>query len=223
VAAVAGGRTAASIVDDPGAGHLGDKLPCLPRIADLVLAALQRDPWVAKVRRGAVDESDLRARVVLEALAAAQRLVPFEIRAKAQGQGPLERADRGLGQCRVYDCGARRIADENRVFVALHAVFLLREMRERLEGCRGVDAGIGRGQQSLAHLVDVDAEHEGALVDQVLRHVDDSQVPAPVAGHEDHELLRRPARLVDRDAAEPRIRDGIGRMSRQGYDRQYAS
>ena len=125
------------------ARNLGDELPGLLGIADLVLLALQRNPRIANASGGAVDEANLRARVVLESLAAAQRLAPVEVRAEAQRQSSLERADRRLGQRRVYDGGAGGVANEDRGFVALHSVFLLQEVRERLEGRGSVDAGLG--------------------------------------------------------------------------------
>ena len=174
------------------------------------------------MRCRAVDVADLRTWVMLESLAAAHRLAPLEIRTEAERQRALERAGRRLGKCRVHDRGPRRIADEDRTFVALHAVLLLHEVRERLESRGEIDTGVARCLESLAHLVDVDAGHECARLYQPLRHANDAEVPAAVARHEDHEFLGSSGRVIGRDAAERRIGDRLRHERGCGEDRQHA-
>jgi hypothetical protein len=70
-----------------------------------------------------------------------------------------------------------------------------------LEGPRRVGTAL-RSLQALQERSDVDARDERAEVPQPFRHRDDAQVPAAVPGDEQHDLLGRARRRVERDPAE---------------------
>ena len=196
-----------------GRGHEGAR-GC--GIAHLVGLALKHHPGHREAGEGGEVVADaLDLLLEGEAALPARRVVDLEVRTEAEADRPGERLRGCGGQGRVDERRARRVAHQDRALVRRELAVELDRAGQLLQGARRVGAALRR-LQALQERTDVDADDERAEVPHALRHRDDTQVPAAVARDEQHDLVGRALRRVERDLAERGQGECLGGLAGEG-------
>ncbi len=147
-----------------------------------------------------------------------ERLCDQQVGTEPKGHGAEECIGRRLHEDRVDEGRAGRVADQDGDLVVGIVELLLDELAQLLEVAGGKGTRFAARLELLEVVRDVDPDHQGVEGGELAGHVDHALIPTAIPGHEENDLGRLRARVVERHRPEASERDGL--LGRVGKGRE---